>query len=161
MIPPEEFSLETTCYKGVGLHDRLESLTPKTDVSRIQGDVLIDSHTSYSVIMARKFFAWLRSMEKRKRVSTLENRAIHESLTALFVNLTEFVHLDCRKFFYSFVYFQFIYVPSTVEQPYLIWEPIFTPCSVKTTYDVFTDSLLKCGLIKPVVRDCRVKIGHR
>lgn len=104
---------------------------------------------SYAVIMARKFTLWMKNIELSTRVSTLENRAIHESLTAPFVNLTEFVHLECRQFFLSLIYFHHLYDEATRESPHLIWEPILMGGGMKTAYDVLADSLTKCGLLRP------------
>jgi len=104
-IPAESFELETTEYNGVELQSRIDVLRPKYEVTRSMHDSVVAGRQSYSVIMARKFVLWIKNIEISTRISTLENRAIHESLTAPFVNLTEFVHLDCTQFFSSFLYF--------------------------------------------------------
>lgn len=97
---------------------------------------------SYSVIMSRKAVLWVKSIQSSTRITSLENRAVHDHLTAPFVNLTEVVHLNCRVFFASFVYYHYIFDRSTIGNEHLIWEPIITSGSYKTAYDVISDSLL-------------------
>ncbi|KAL4125915.1 hypothetical protein QTP88_010152 [Uroleucon formosanum] len=148
-ISSEQFTLDKSEYEGVALQNRIERLRPKYEVARTVQDSVVDGETSYSVIMARKFSLWIRNIEVSARISTLENRAVHESLTAPFVNLTEFVHLQCRQFFMSLIYYNFLYTRDIHQNPQLMWEPLLTGGFMKSAYDVLCDSLIKCGLLRP------------
>lgn len=117
--------------------------------SKVHLYIALDALSSYSVIMARKFVLWVKNIQASTRISTLENRAIHESFTAPFVNLTEFVHLDCGVFFKSFVYYSYIYTHETLDMEHTIWEDILYESKGKTSYDVLADSLVKCNLLHP------------
>ncbi|KAF5190064.1 RNA-dependent RNA polymerase, partial [Thalictrum thalictroides] len=148
-IPTEQFTLDRSEYEGVALQNRIDRLRPKYEVARTVQDSVVDGETSYSVIMARKFTLWIRNIELSTRISTLENRAIHESLTAPFVNLTEFVHLNCRQFFMSLIYYNFLYSKDTRRNPQTMWEPMMMGGALKSAYDVLCDSLIKCNLLRP------------
>lgn len=148
-IPTEQFTLDKSDYSGVELQNRIDRLRPKYEVARTVQDSVVDGITSYSVIMARKFTLWIRNIELSTRISTLENRAVHESLTAPFVNLTEFVHLNCRQFFLSLIYYHFLYSRATRYNPQLMWVPLLIGGPLKSAYDVLCDSLIKCGLLRP------------
>lgn len=148
-IPSEQFTLDQSDYEGVDLQNRIDRLRPKYEVARTVQDSVVNGATSYSVIMARKFTLWIRNAELSTRISTLENRAVHESLTAPFVNLTEFVHLNCRQFFLSLIYYNFLYSGETRRNPQAMWEPLLMGGPLKSAYDVLCDSLIKCGLLRP------------
>lgn len=148
-IPAEQFTLDQSDYAGVDLSNRIDRLRPKYEVVRTTKDSHVDGETSYSVIMARKFTLRIKNIELSARISTLENRAVHESLTAPFVNLTEFVHLNCRQFFLSMIYYAYLYSTATRENPHLLWEPLLAGGPMKSAYDVLCDSLIKCGLLRP------------
>lgn len=151
-IPPEEFELSETRYEGVLLHDRFDVLRPKYEITRRELDVQLLGDVSYSVIMARKFELWTKAIQTSTRISTPENRAVHESLTATFVNLTEFVHLNCDIFFRSYVYYNYLFNDNTLDDPDSICEDVLTARSRKTAHDVLIDSLAKCGLVAPWTR---------
>lgn len=148
-IPTEQFTLDRSDYEGVDLQNRIDRLRHKYEVARTVQDSVVDGVTSYSVIMARKFTLWIRNIELSSRISTLENRAVHESLTTPFVNLREFVHLNCRQFFLSFIYYHFLYSRDTRRNPHCMWEPLLIGGPLKSAYDVLCDSLIKCGLLRP------------
>lgn len=148
-IPPETFDLARSEYNGVHLHDKLTEIRPKYELTKNEIDVNLDGEQSYSVIMGRRFALWIKSIQMSTRITSLENRAIHESLTAPFVNLTEFVHLNCDIFFKSLIYYHFLTDEESRKNPCLIWEPILAAGPNKTAYDVLIDSLVKCNLLLP------------
>lgn len=119
-IPLETFSLTSSRYNGVQLMKKIEVLRPKYEITRTAGESTLEYRKSYSVIMAKKWVLWMKNIKLSTRINTLENRAIHESLTVPFVNLTEFVYLNCRTFFLSFIYYNFIFEEDTLEDPYLV-----------------------------------------
>lgn len=124
-------------------------MRPKYELSSQQVKSGLPGYESYSVIMARKFTLWIKNISHGHRISTLENRALHESLTAPIVNLTGFVHLNCRTFFHSFVYFHFLYDRRTIDHHYLMWEEVLSLGSRKSAYELLIDSMIKCNLIGP------------
>lgn len=160
-IPPEEFTLEENTYEGVQLYDRLDVLRPKYEITRCEVDTQLPGHASHSAIMARKFVLGIRNIKLSTRISTLQNKAIPESFTAPFVNLTEFVHLDCSTFFQSFVYYHFLLDNEALEFPHIIWEPNISSGGYKSAYDVLIDSMIKCNLLSPWTRLIGMKANYQ
>lgn len=89
--------------------------------------------------MSRKAVLWAKCIAASSRITSLENRPIHEHINASFVNLTQFVHLNCQVFFTSFVYYHYIFDKSTVGYEHNIWKPIITSGVYKTAYDVIAN----------------------
>lgn len=92
---------------------------------------------------AHKLAAWVIHIREEEFVTSLENRAIEESVHASFLNLTEFKGVLVEKLIPCFVFHLMLYDRSFLSNSLSYFDDIFSP--KKTAYDVFLDSLMACG----------------
>lgn len=102
--------------------------------------------------MARKFAEWLVRTKTSDQISTLENRAMEETLVATFVNLAEFSRLEVEPFLNSFVFNCALLDHKFKSSQYTYFEDILVGKSKKTIFDVMIDCFVKCGLLPGLIR---------
>lgn len=99
---------------------------------------------SYSIHMARKFAAWIVNRRVAEGVSSLENRALEESITLSFVNLAEFSRLQVPLFLQSFIFYCAVFDPLFFPATYQYFNKILDG-QAKNAYDVLLENLIRCG----------------
>lgn len=144
LILPETFTLDNPKYNGVKLPHRIDQLHHKDIYTKYPFHTQVDENISYAVQMGRKFAAWIVNRRMIHKITALENRAMEESLTISFVNLSEFVHVLVPLFLKSFVFFCMVY-----DHMFFIMKDDYynevLEGATKNPYDVLLESLKKCG----------------
>lgn len=150
LLPPETFDMDSHHYQGVQLLTRIEELHHKDLHERFLLSTTVSDELSYSVIMGRKFAAWIINRRVIDKITTLDNRAIEEDLTLSFVNLAEFCRLLVGPFFKSFVFYCAIYDPLFMQHRVDYYQGVLEGYT-KNPYDLMIDNLRRCGHLRNVI----------
>lgn len=81
-LPPEQFELATCSYQGLPLLRVISDLTQVEDRYLVTTNINDNPRLSYSVHTANKIAAWIIHIKTEEFVTSLENRAISESMHA-------------------------------------------------------------------------------
>lgn len=87
-LPPETFNLNESTYRGLPLLKVIDDLTQVEDRHLIPTTSDTNPRVSYTVHTAHKLAAWVLHIRAEGFVTSLENRAISESVHASFLNLS-------------------------------------------------------------------------
>lgn len=142
-LPPEVFTLPECSYQGLSLLRVIGDLTQVEDRHLIPTNVADSPRLSYTVHTAHKIAAWVIHIKAEEFVTSLENRAISESMHASFLNLTEFKGVSIRMLVPCLVFYLMIYDRNFLASSLTYFDDIYA--SKKTPYDVILDTIMACG----------------
>lgn len=98
-LQDDNYTMQEPTYPGVHLVTKIEQLTPiERTLSSIELSPGNDPNVieSYSFAMGRRFFLLWRKQERKDLLSAVERNAIHENISAGFINLSEFKFVNVR-----------------------------------------------------------------
>ncbi|UDL13960.1 MAG: RNA dependent RNA polymerase [Xiangshan Nyami-like virus] len=150
VIPAESFSLLSPTYAGILLPTRITELHQKDIHQRYPLTKQIGEEESYSVQMGRKFAAWIVKRRMIDKITSLENRALEESMTVSFVNLAEFSRLQVPLFLKSFIFYCAVFDSHFFFNVYEHFVEILEG-GTKNPYDIMLDSLKRCNHLRTLV----------
>lgn len=142
-LPPEKFELDMHTYKGLPLIRVINDITQVEDRHLVPTDVTTNPRVSYSVHTAHKLAEWILHIRFEEFVTSLENRAISESVHAAFLNLTEFKGVLMETLLPCLVFYLLIYDRDFLVNSITYFDEIYI--NKKTAYDVLLDTILTCG----------------
>lgn len=106
-------------------------------------NIEVHPRISYTVHTAHKLAAWVLHIRAEEFITSLENRAISESVHAAFLNLKEFKGVVVEVLIPCFVFYLLIHDRDFLINSMTYFDDIYA--SKKTSYDVFFDTIMSCG----------------
>ncbi|CAG5019259.1 unnamed protein product [Parnassius apollo] len=142
VLSPEAFSLDSCTYTGVPLTQVIDDITQVEDRRLVPPNMEACPRFSYTVHMAHKLAAWIIHIGSEEFVTSLENRAISESIHASFLNLTEFRGAVIEVLIPCLVFYLMIY-DREFSQRITYFDNLYA--AKETAYDVILDTIMTCG----------------
>ncbi|KAJ8720999.1 hypothetical protein PYW08_006464 [Mythimna loreyi] len=144
-IPPEVFTLSESLYPGVTIPTAMLKLEPVEETLLPYKPRELGVEASYAAHMAYKFAVWILNRRDTTRISTLEHRAISDTLTPPFVNLSEMCRLKIDAFFSHLVVYLMLLDGGFLQYPHTMLMELKDAAS-RTGFDDLIDSIILSGL---------------